>query len=339
MEPILFLRGVSRRYGPTTAVARADLELREGRIACLLGPSGCGKSTILRMIAGLEPVDAGEIRISGETVSRPGETRAPETRGVGLVFQDNALFPHLDVRSNVGFGLRGMPRREREDRVLHLLEQMHVAHLADSWPHRLSGGEQQRVAVARALALKPSLLLLDEPFSGLDGTLRETIRTAMVQDLRSTGTSVLIVTHDPQEAMGIADDLILMAEGEVLQVGAPRDCYLRPVSVTAGRLLGELAVVPGRIESGRLRTVLGEMPAAGLSEGPAGLGLRPEALRLAQEGAPATVRGVRFAGDAWRVDLDLAGEVLSLRMRGDPPAPGALVFVSFDETSATVIPN
>ncbi|NCU12562.1 MAG: ABC transporter ATP-binding protein, partial [Sphingomonadaceae bacterium] len=290
-EPILTLAGVSRRYGKAVAVDQASLTLKAGRIACLLGPSGCGKSTLLRMIAGLEPVDGGEVRIAGQTVSTPAAMTPPERRGVGLVFQDNALFPHLDVTGNVGFGLSALTAPERAERVSRLLDQFHIAHLARSFPHMLSGGEQQRVAIARALAREPALLLLDEPFSGLDGHLRETVRAALLGDLRAAGASVLVVTHDPEEAMGIADDLVLMADGRILQTGSPADCYRRPVSPQAARLLGEMILLPGEVRGGAIATALGTLAAPGLPDGPARLGLRPEALRPDAAGVAVAIVG------------------------------------------------
>ena len=337
MEPILDLHGVTRRYGSRTAVASASFALHEGRTACLLGPSGCGKSTLLRMIAGLEPLDEGAIRIAGREVSAPGRAVAPEDRGVGLVFQDNALFPHLNVRGNVGFGLRHLSRTEREAQVARLLEQMQVGHLADAWPHQLSGGEQQRVAVARALAREPALLLLDEPFSGLDGMLRESVREALLADLRRTGTTVLIVTHDPAEAMAIADDLILMAGGEVLQVGSPEQCYRHPVNATAARLLGEIVLITGEVRGEQLATALGTLPAGGWPDGPAQLGIRPEALHFASEGAAATVRDARFTGGGTRLTLDLGGLPFALHVAGPAPQAGETVHLGFDAAAARIL--
>ena len=334
-EPILTLEAVTRRYGRAVAVDQASLNLAAGRIACLLGPSGCGKSTLLRMIAGLEPVDQGEVRIAGQTVSTPAAMTPPERRGVGLVFQDNALFPHLDVTGNVGFGLSGLAPAERAERVGRLLDQFHVAHLARSFPHMLSGGEQQRVAIARALAREPALLLLDEPFSGLDGHLRESVRAALLGDLRAAGASVLIVTHDPEEAMGIADDLVLMAAGRILQTGNPADCYRRPVSVEAARLLGDVVLLPGEVRGGMIVTALGTAPAPGLPDGPARLGLRPEALRPAAQGIAARVIDQRFVGNGWRVTADLAGTPVTLRL--PEPVAGALN-LGFDQSAASVFP-
>ncbi len=341
---ILELRDVTRCYGDATAVAAARFSLHEGRIACLLGPSGCGKSTLLRMIAGLEPVDAGDILIAGQIVSTAGRMVAPEARGVGLVFQDNALFPHLDVRGNVGFGLKHLPGAVRTARVAHLLDQFHVGHLAKSWPHMLSGGEQQRVAIARALAREPSLLLLDEPFSGLDGYLRETVRTALLDDLRRAGATVLVVTHDPEEAMTIADDLILMAGGRILQVGSPEHCYRHPVSPSAARLLGDMVLLPGHISAQRIETALGTFPAPGHADGPAQLGLRPESLHIAANAnananANAIVSDVRFLGNGFRVRLDIGGTPVTLRINDAAPQQGQRIGINFDATAARIFTN
>ncbi|WP_324262346.1 ABC transporter ATP-binding protein [Altererythrobacter sp. H2] len=338
-DPILELSAVTRRYGTVAAVDAAGFALQRGRIACLLGPSGCGKSTLLRMIAGLEPVDEGTIHLAGQVVSAPGSQAAPEHRGVGLVFQDNALFPHLDVRGNVGFGLGRLPRAQRETQVTRLLDQFHIAHLEKSWPHMLSGGEQQRVAIARALAREPALLLLDEPFSGLDGSLRASVRDALLADLRRAGATVLVVTHDPDEAMAIADDLVLMAGGRVLQTGSPDECYRRPVSVTAAHLLGDLVLLPGQVAAGQAETALGTHPAPGLPDGPVLIGLRPEALSLMPGGVPATVREVRFAGHGHRLRLDLGGTEVMLRLTGTPPTVGETVDVGHDPAAVRVFPG
>ena len=336
MNPLLELREVTRRFGARTVVAGASLVLEAGRVACLLGPSGSGKSTLLRMIAGLETVDAGEIRIAGRTVASADGILPPEDRGVGLVFQDNALFPHLDVRGNVGFGLAGGSRADRDREVLRLLDQFEIRRLASAWPHSLSGGEQQRVAIARALARSPALLLLDEPFSGLDGGLRDTVREGLMADLRRLGTTVLVVTHDPEEAMAIADDLILVSDGRILQAGAPEEVYRRPASPVAARLTGEMVVIPGQVSGGRLETPLATLPAPGLAEGPACLGLRPESLSLGRAGAEARVLAARFSGDGHRLRLEAGGATFDMRIRSAPPPPGAIVRVGFDPSDAVV---
>lgn len=336
--PVLTLAAVTRRYGLVTAVDGAGFALGEGRIACLLGPSGSGKSSILRMIAGLEPVDAGQIHVGGTCLSEPGRTVPPERRGVGLVFQDNALFPHLDVAANVGFGIAHLPAAVRRDRVAQLLDQFHVGHLAASYPHMLSGGEQQRVAIARAMARAPALLLLDEPFSGLDGDLRERVRDALLADLRASGATVLVVTHDPAEAMLMADDLLLMAGGHILQSGSPADCYRNPVSLTAARLLGEVVTLPGRIAGGMIETPLGHFEAPGLGDGQGLAVLRPHHLQSAtRDGTQACVVGARFAGGCWHVTAEVAaGHRLPLRLTGEAPPEGAMLRVTVDASAVRV---
>lgn len=334
MMAVLEVQEVSRRYDGRTAVAGVGLRLEAGRIACLLGPSGCGKSTLLRMIAGLEPLDEGEIRIGGFTVATPGRATPPEARGVGLVFQDNALFPHLNVRENIAFGLLGQSRRARNEAVDRLLDQFQIRTLAEAWPHRLSGGEQQRVAIARAMARSPTLLLLDEPFSGLDGALRATVRSALLKDLRNTGTTVLMVTHDPVEAMSVADDLILMSGGRILQAGEPADCYRRPSSIDSARLLGELLLIPGKVSDGRVETALGEGRAPGVPGGTIQVGLRPGAIRLDPEGAEGEVLEVRFTGATHRLTLQFGALELSISQMIQPPAPGSRMRVGFDDSQA-----
>ncbi|MFM8940061.1 MAG: ABC transporter ATP-binding protein [Phenylobacterium sp.] len=336
MKPVLEVRRATRRFGSRTVVAGADLRLIAGRVTCLLGPSGCGKSTLLKMIAGLESLDEGEIRIRGSIAATATRALPPEARGVGLVFQDNALFPHLTVRDNVAFGLVRRPRPQRYATVDRLLEQFHIQGLADAWPHSLSGGEQQRVAIARALARAPAVLLLDEPFSGLDEGLRETVRGALLEDLRRLDATVLVVTHDPEEAMAIADDLILMSAGRILQTGAPEDCYRRPVNLIAARLLGELVVIPGAVRDGYADTPLGPLPAPRLRAGPVQVGLRPGAILLGGSGPEALVREVRFAGDGHRLQLQIDDLVLPLTVRQAPPAPGSRVRVGCDPSQVVL---
>lgn len=345
--PSLTVRDVSRIYEKRSAVANAALTLHAGRITCLLGPSGCGKSTLLRLIAGLEPVDGGEIEIGGTVVSAPGMTVAPEDRGIGLVFQDFALFPHLSVADNVGFGLKSLPASQRRERVMTLLAQFHLEALADKWPHTLSGGEQQRVAIARALARSPSVLLLDEPFSGLDGHLRASVRKSVLADLRTTGTAVLIVTHDPEEAMLIADELALMAAGRILQTGSPQECYLRPVSIEAARLLGEATILPARISGGVAHTAFGVIPAPDMPDCEAPDGeyeakamIRPEALRFDKAGVPVEVVEVRFGGTFQTVTLTSQNAVITARMTGASlPKAGEQVSVSLDPTRTVIYPH
>jgi len=325
MTGVLSIQGVRRHYGPVAAVDDLTLELEAGRLTCLLGPSGCGKSTLLRLIAGLEPVDAGQILMGSRTLSGPSGHVPAEDRRFGLVFQDQALFPHMTVAENVAFGLHRLPKADRDARVMNELERVRLAHRANARPRDLSGGEQQRVALARALAPDPRLLLLDEPFAGLDGPLRSDLRDAVLPLLREAGVTVLIVTHDAEEAMMMADTLALMDQGRILQTGAPRDCYQSPASAHAARLLGPINVLPARLEAGLAKTALGDVPA-----GPAHTVVlaRPEALIVGNEGCAAIVTGVKFAGGSVLVELSTPTQTLLVRMAPQAaPATGDRVQV------------
>lgn len=337
-SPVLDIRSVTKRYRERTAVASISLSLARGEVVCLLGPSGCGKSTLLRLAAGLEPVDEGEIEVDGRVLSGPGLTVPPEDRGIGLVFQDFALFPHLKVSENVMFGIARLDPAERRARVSSLLAMFRMQDRADAYPHVLSGGEQQRVAIARSLARRPSAILLDEPFSGLDDHLKGEVRRTVLAGLREAGASVLVVTHDPEEAMLMADRMALMSEGRILQTGTAEACYLRPVSIAAARLLGEANIVPARVSGGRAHTAFGDLPAADAADGEALAMIRPEAFSLANGSTEVTVEAVRFAGAQHEIDLAAGG--LSVRMRlpgGSPPSLGR-TFVRVDPLRTRVFP-
>lgn len=310
---VIVAHGLSKSYAGRTVLADADLRLEAGTITCLLGPSGCGKSTLLRLIAGLETPDAGRVVLDGAEVTR----LPPERRDIGMVFQDYALFPHLRAAANVGFGLRDRPGHERKARSLALLERVKLAARAEAWPGELSGGEQQRVALVRALAREPKAVLLDEPFSGLDGHLKAEVREATLSALRSSRAAVLIVTHDAEEAMAMADELILMDEGRILQTGAPEDCYLRPVSLAAARLLGEAEVLPARVSNGVAETAFGDVPAPGHADGPAQVMVRPEAFTPGP-GVEVDVSDVHFVGAGWRATLSAGGASVRARLADRP---------------------
>jgi iron(III) transport system ATP-binding protein len=218
--------GFAYRRGPRV-LHEVDLELHAGRVHCLLGDSGSGKSTLLRLIAGLERPDAGRVSIDGECVADAGRCRPPERRPVGVVFQDYALFPHFDARRNVCFGMRNRPRRERRAAADQLLARVGMAGFERAMPHTLSGGQQQRVALARALARDPRVMLLDEPFTGLDAALRDRVRETTLRVLRNAGVAVLMVTHDPREALAAADRVSVMRQGRVLVTGRPQDVCVR----------------------------------------------------------------------------------------------------------------
>ena len=330
MSAAVEVRGATRRYDGMAAVDAADLTLQRGRLTALLGPSGCGKSTLLRLIAGLERLDGGEIRLDGRIVSAAGVHVPPERRDIGLVFQDYALFPHLTVAQNVAFGLRGSAADKRAA-ALEQLQRVRLADRADAYPQALSGGQQQRVALVRALARQPAAVLLDEPFSGLDGQLKADVRDAALAALRAADAAVLIVTHDAEEAMMAADELALMSDGRILQSGAPRDVYAQPASLTAARLLGEIETFPGIVSGGRASTPFGLLDAPNRPDGPIVVAARPEAFRLSADGANALVAATRFAGSSVAVTLQ-AGDARALARfhPADAPESGETIRVRLD---------
>jgi len=242
--PRLEVHGLTRTFGGVAVVCDVSLAVAAGQVMCLLGPSGCGKSTTLRMIAGVDQPDAGRIVIDGVQVFGPRLNQPPEARGVGLMFQDFALFPHLNVAANVGFGLTGA-RLLRIRRVDALLERVNLTGFGAKHPHQLSGGEQQRVALARALAPRPRVMLMDEPFSGLDNRLRDGIRDATLAVLKDEGAAVLLVTHEPDEAMRMADQIALMRGGHIVQRGAPYNIYNSPTDREAAAFFSDINVIRG----------------------------------------------------------------------------------------------
>lgn len=292
-DRLLEVSGAVVRFAPDRpAVDGVDLTLTCGRVTALLGPSGSGKSTLLRAIAGLEPLDEGEIRFENHLWSAPDLHKAPEERRCGVVFQDYALFPHLTALDNAAFGLRTGSKRQRRTEALSRLESVELGHRAQAYPHELSGGEQQRVALARALAIKPDVMLLDEPFSGLDRRLRADLRGATADILRESGAAALIVTHDAEEALELADTIALMNAGRIIQTGAPDALYLNPNSLTAARLLGDVEVFEARVSDGQAETLLGLCPAPDFQTGQAvRLLVRPEGILLDRaDGAGALAR-------------------------------------------------
>jgi iron(III) transport system ATP-binding protein len=337
-DAIVSLSDVTRAYGPKVAVDRAGLTLSRGRILGLLGASGSGKSTLLRTIAGLESIDAGTIAIDGRVVSTPGRSVPPEARRVGMVFQDFALFPHLTVSQNVGFGLKGHP--DRDAIVAGLLKRLRLADRYNAFPHTLSGGEQQRIALARALARDPAVILLDEPFSSLDGSLRAEVRDDLVEALRDSGASAIVVTHDAEDAMMMADDLALMDAGRIIQTGTPHDLYTRPNSVAAARLLGPLNLVDAQMCEGVATSILGRK-AFSPPNGSARMAIRPTDLKLTgpENGLEARVVSVSFAG-GYRVVRVRAGSVtLSLHVTDQTPVAGAVVGVTVDAERLMILPG
>ena len=250
MSAQLQLRSVSLGYRGRTVVTDLDLTLERGLIGCLLGPSGCGKTTVLRGVAGFEPLLAGEILLAGQSVSRSGYTRPPEKRRIGMVFQDYALFPHLRVGDNVGFGLHHLSAGEQVRRVGFWLEVVGLAGMQAAWPHELSGGQQQRVALARALAPEPELLLMDEPFSNLDPELRDSLAREVGELLRERGATALLVTHDQGEAFAMADHIGILEAGRLQQWDTPYNLYHWPANAFVAGFIGEGVMVDAEMLDG-----------------------------------------------------------------------------------------
>lgn len=260
MSNQLILNGVTVKYGTVVAAEDISLALERGQIGCLLGPSGCGKTTLLRAIAGFEPVAAGDITLQGKSISSTEISIPPEKRQVGMVFQDFALFPHLNIERNIGFGLTDLTREQRRQRVAEMLDLVELAPWAKSYPHELSGGQQQRVALARALAPEPDILLLDEPFSSLDSELREQLAGEVRDLLKRRDVTAILVTHDQHEAFAMADHITLLLEGRVAQSDTPYNLYHNPCNEFVAEFIGQGAIVSVQVdEHGELDHGLGPL--------------------------------------------------------------------------------
>ncbi|MCC5948726.1 MAG: ABC transporter ATP-binding protein [Nitriliruptoraceae bacterium] len=309
-----------KRYGATLAVDGVDLEVPRGSLTALLGPSGCGKTTVLRMVAGLLPPDGGTIAIHGRTVDGAGASVPPERRNVGLVFQDYALFPHLSVRRNVAYGLRGLDRAGRHQRVEEALALVGLEGYGRRMPTALSGGQQQRVALARALAPRPELILLDEPFSNLDASLRATVREDVRTILREAEQTAVFVTHDQEEALSLADRVAVMERGRIHQVDQPQGLYTRPATRFVAEFVGDADVVPGS-RAGRylVDTPIGRLATAvALTGERLTVVLRPEAVRLRPAGdGQGTVTAIAYFGHDQLVSV-VTDDGFELRARRGP---------------------
>jgi iron(III) transport system ATP-binding protein len=278
--PRLEIRNLIRRYDGRAVVDDVSLQIMPGQVTCLLGPSGCGKSTTLRMIAGVEMQDSGEIYVDGKLICDTVSRVPPERRKIGLIFQDFALFPHLSVAGNVSFGLKGT-KDEKRARIESLLGRVGLRQFIDGFPHQLSGGEQQRVALARALAPKPRIMLMDEPFSGLDNRLRDGIRDETLALLKEEDTAVLLVTHEPDEAMRMADEIALMRNGRIVQQGAPYNVYTRPVDRAAVSFFSDANVLQAQVNGALAQTPFGQFLAPGIADGTnVDIVFRPQHVRL-----------------------------------------------------------
>ena len=278
----LMLDRVHCHFGQHKAVTDVSLDIKAGEVVCLLGPSGCGKTTLLRIAAGLQKLSEGRVFVGRDLVSAPNGTHwPPEKRNVGVAFQEPALFPHLTVLENVCFGINALPKSKQKSHALDLLSRLSIAACAEAYPHTLSGGQQQRVALARALAPSPQVILLDEPFSSLDARLRDQIRDDTLHVLKELNTATLLVTHDPEEAMFMADRIALMREGEIVQTGTPTDLYCSPADPFVVNFFGQVNKHSGVVRDGVVRTPFGQLDAHKFSEGSTlRVLIRPEAVKV-----------------------------------------------------------
>jgi iron(III) transport system ATP-binding protein len=338
----LTFEDVSRRYGETLALDRVNLDIAPSEILCLLGPSGCGKSTLLRIAAGVERPSSGRILLDGQEVAGPERFVPPEQRGVGLMFQDFALFPHLTILDNVAFGLKSLSRREARAEAHAALERVGLAHYAGQYPHILSGGEQQRVALARAIVPRPSVLLMDEPFSGLDPRLREEMREETLAILHETRATSVVITHDAEEAMRMGDRVALMRQGQIVQTGKALDLYRAPKDILAARTFSDLNELAARIEHGSALTPLGRFAANGLPDGAEAIVcVRQRGVRLLEsgQGVQARVLDARFLGDIALVEVAVQGldSPLFARVKeSDVPPQGAEIGIDVDQGAVLV---
>ncbi len=353
--PRLEVRNITRRFGERTVVDDLSLRVMPGQVTCLLGPSGCGKSTTLRIIAGVDRQDGGTVLVDGQVISSETVDTPPEGRSIGLMFQDFALFPHLSVAENVAFALKGGATANRA-RVTELLRRVNLVHLHDAYPHELSGGEQQRVALARALAPRPRIMLMDEPFSGLDERLKDDIRDTTLEILKDEETAVLLVTHEPAEAMRMADEIALMRDGRIVQSGAPYNIYNAPVDKEAAAFFSDINVICGEVKGALLMTPFGEFLAPGHEDGTRlEIVIRPQHLRIdfdrggkgpdptPQDGVPA--RGVvvraRFMGRESLVEfkMDHDGSILKATVPSVfLPRPGTALWLMIRRGRCFVFP-
>ncbi len=319
----LTFEAVERRYGDGMALRGVSLDIAPGEVVCLLGPSGCGKTTLLRIASGIEKPSRGRVLINDAEVAGPNRFVPPEERSVGLMFQDFALFPHLDVLDNVAFGLRALPREEARREALAILARVGLEGFAHEQPNTLSGGQQQRVALARAIVPRPAVMLMDEPFSGLDVQLRDSMQEETLALLRETRATSLIVTHHPEEAMRLGDRIAVMRGGHLVKLGTAEDLYRHPGELFIARMFSEINEVPYKVSKGAIATPIGNVPAPGLAEGDTailcirerGIVLRVPSAEGAEGGLAGRVLDVKFLGAVALLEVGIEGFDAPLRVR------------------------
>ena len=349
-DPLLSLEALECQFGDVRAVDDVSLDVRAGEIVCLLGPSGCGKTTTLRLAAGVERQLSGRVLVDGNVMSDSVVHQPPEKRFIGLMFQDFALFPHLTVAENVGFGLQRS--RDRTDVIQDYLGRVGLTGYGEKFPHMLSGGEQQRVALARALAPRPRVMLMDEPFSGLDNRLRDEVRDQALSILKEEGAAVLLVTHEPDEAMRMADRIALMRDGKIVQVGAPYHVYNYPVDRQAAAFFSDVNIVHGVVQSSQTDTPFGLFLTPGLVDhADVEIIIRPQHLKVSgsqpepnpEDGMPAqgTVRRARFMGAQSLLEVTMDHDGAELRATvpyAFLPDPGTTVWLSARRDRCFIFP-
>ncbi|MFN7011768.1 MAG: ABC transporter ATP-binding protein [Allorhizobium sp.] len=323
----LSFEAIRHGYHGRETLRGVSLTAEPGEVLCLLGPSGSGKTTLLRIAAGIEAQASGRLLLNDREVAGPSVFVPPEQRGIGLMFQDFALFPHMSVVENVRFGLTAMPAREGTAEAMVALERVGLAHYAEKYPHALSGGEQQRVALARALAPRPGVLLMDEPFSGLDSRLKDTIRADTLAILRETRATAVVVTHDAEEAMRMADRIALLRDGRLVQVGSSDDLYRRPNGLFTAAFFSEINEFSGVVRNGHVATPLGVAEAPGIAEGrPVSIAVRLSGVGVSKDSGviPARILSRRFLGVVELLELAVPGieRPVRSRMRADILPPG-----------------
>ena len=343
----LTFEDVAKRYGETWALKGVSLDVAPGEVVCLLGPSGCGKTTLLRIASGIEKPSLGRVLINDSEVTGPNRFVPPEKRSVGLMFQDFALFPHLTILENVAFGLKSLPREEARREALNLLARVGLEKAAEFYPSILSGGQQQRVALARAIVPRPAVMLMDEPFSGLDVQLREEMQEETLALLRETRATSVIVTHAPEEAMRLGDRIAVMREGRIVQAGKADELYHRPADLFIARLFSEINEMPVRVCRGAVATPIGQIAAPGIADGDNAVlcirqrGISVSANSKTSKGLAGRVLHVKFLGDVALLEIGVEGfeEPLKARVReADGFAKGAEVSVDIDPLHALVFP-
>ena len=357
-------RGISHKFGNQTAISNVDLEVEDGEIVCILGPSGSGKSTLLRIAAGLEPVQQGAIFLGDQLLADVQTNPPPERRPIGLVFQDHVLFPHQTVAENIAFGLHNQSKALRDAMVKQQLASVDLADMAQRYPHTLSGGQQQRVALIRALATEPEVMLLDEPFASVDTPLRRKLREQARLTLKATGTATLMVTHDPEEAMDMADRILVLVDGVAVQLGTPEALWRSPKAAFVAQTIAGLQPLQGQVCGENIQTAFGAIPinritnredflngagggvkstlqdsrTAELVEGAnVTLGIRPHTLGLKPTNGPAVISDRRFLGQRYLTLVTLENEQIRVETaEHEALAIGTLVEINFASAEALI---